>query len=139
MSDWITLPSPPVLHPSTPLLIRSGDVDGLRHVLGEQGVGLVEVDVSEAASPAEVIAALKDVLPFPSWCGSSWDSLDDAFAELQDCWSFPLVIVAYGLPSLLGEKPHLALESVIRLHELSGAFSTAGDQFVVVFAAGSWP
>lgn len=137
MSDWITLPSPPLLHPSAPLLIRSSDVDDLRQVLTERA-SLVEIDVSEAVSTADVIGALKDVLPFPSWCGSSWDSVDDAFAEIRDGWSFPLVIVAYGLRSLLARQPHLALESVIRLHELSGAFSTAGDQFVVVFVAGSW-
>ena len=138
MSDWITLPSPPLLHPSVPLLIQSTDVDDLRQVLAEHDSSLLEVDVSEAISAADVIGALKGVLPFQTWCGSSWDSVDDAFAEIRDGWSFPLVTMAHGLRPLLDRAPDLALESVIRLHELSGAFSAGGDQFVVVFAAGSW-
>lgn len=139
MSDWVTLPSPPLLQPSVPLLIRSSDVDSLRAFLGEHDVELVEIDLAEAAGTIDVIGALKDVLPFPSWCGSSWDSIDDAFAEIRDGWSFPLVVIAHGLRSMLGRRPHLALESVIRLHELSAAFSTVGDQFVVVFPAETWP
>jgi hypothetical protein len=138
MTDWITVPSPPLLRPSAPLLIQAAEVDELRRFLGGQGVGLLEVNIGDAASTLDVIGALKAVLPFPSWCGSGWDSIDDAFAELRDGWSFPLVLVVDGLRVLLSRQPHLGLETVIRLNELANAFSTVGDQFVVVFVAESW-
>jgi hypothetical protein len=120
------------------LLVENDDVEGLRQYLRDHGVVCVEIDVNEAASTLDVIGALKNVLLFPSWCGSSWDSIDDAFDDIRAGWSFPLAVVVHGLRSLFERDPHLALEVALRLHELANAFSAAGEQFLAVFASESW-
>lgn len=85
-----------------------------------------------------MIDALKSVLPFPDWCASSWDSIEDAFEEIRQGWSFPLVIAVRGLRPTLETRPHLALEVVVRLSELARALSVAGDQLIVVYVADHW-
>jgi hypothetical protein len=85
-----------------------------------------------------MIDAMKSVLPFPDWCASSWDSIDDAFEEIRQSWSFPLVIAVRGLRTILETRPHLGLEVVLRLSELGRAFSIAGDQLTVIYVADRW-
>jgi hypothetical protein len=97
-----------------------------------------EVNISDATYVGAVVDGLKGVLPFPDWCGSSWDSIYDAFEELHQSWSFPLVVAVRGLRSMLEVRPHLGLEVVIRLSELSRAFSTVGDQLIVLYIAECW-
>jgi hypothetical protein len=85
-----------------------------------------------------VIDSLKRVLPFPEWCGSSWDSIEDAFEEIRQGWDFPLVVAVRGLRSALELRPHLGLEVTIRLSELSRAFSISGHQLSVIYVAEGW-
>jgi hypothetical protein len=97
------------------------------------------VDISSAESQADAIERLKERLPFPAWCGSSWDSIEDAFTEIQHTWPFPLALVVEGLPSLLRGRPHTALEFVIRMSQISAALSQAGKQLIVVYVTDESP
>ena len=80
----------------------------------------------------------KDALPFPDWCASGWDSIDDAFEELRQAWTFPLVVMVHGLNALLGRKPHTAFQTLIRLSDLSHSFSVASDQLIVAYVGEAW-
>jgi hypothetical protein len=85
-----------------------------------------------------VVEGLKSVLAFPEWCGSSWDSIDDAFEEIRNGWRLPLILIVAGGANCWSRDPHLFLQTVMRLADLSRAFSAAGDQLMVVYAAEVW-
>lgn len=138
LSRWIQLPSPIILERSEPLLAVESRLTELVEFAQNEGATLVTIDVTSATDPRTVIDGLKAVLRFPDWCGSSWDSIEDAFEELRQGWSFPLILVVRGLRSVLEDRPHLGLQVVIRFSELSHAFSVAGDQLAVVYVAESW-
>jgi hypothetical protein len=139
MSDWIEYPPPPVIHSTAPpLLVDAARLEELVEFLRRAGADCVSIDVGGAADAADVIEALRLELPFPDWCGSSWDSIEDAFAELRDAWSFPLAVVLEGFGQMLDEHPHAALHTVIRFDALAAAFSAAGDQLIVAFEGPSW-
>lgn len=132
-------PSPPVVHArSSPMLVARGQLEALRRYTQDAAVRYVEADVSGAVDTVALIGAIRSVLPFPEWCGSGWDSIDDAFDELRDAWTFPLLLVLTGYDELLSRHQHLALETSLRLHELSDAFSSVEEQFMVVFEGRSW-
>lgn len=139
MSDWISRPPAPLLvDAAEPYLVPESRLDELRSYLASAAAKVVDAQIGDAGDVAAVIGALKAVLPFPGWCGSNWDSIEDAFAELREGWSFPLVIVVHGLEPLLARKPHLALEVVIRMSGLSQAFSSAGEQLMVCYVGKNW-
>ena len=139
VSAWFPLPSVPLLvDPAEPYLVLQSRLDEFRGYLSSARARSVDVEIASARDVADVVGALKGVLPFPSWCGSSWDSIHDAFEDLRQAWSFPLVVVVHGLKSLLDEKPHLGLEVVLRMSELSHAFSVAGDQLEVAYVGEVW-
>lgn len=134
MSEWITPPGPPVLiSRAQPYLVVPEMLGEFDHQVAERAAKRVEVDLASASAASDVISRLKEVLPFPEWCASSWDSIEDAFEEIREEWPFPLAVVVNGVDSLVARKPHLALETVLRVSELSHAFSVAGDQLLVVY------
>ncbi|MCY7289485.1 MAG: barstar family protein [Cryobacterium sp.] len=139
MSRWLDLP--PGMLPAgraEPLLVSESHLGDVHEWVTQADASWVVIDLSAATDTASVIDALKGVLPFPDWCASSWDSLDDAFEELRQEWRFPLFVVVRGLRSTLTAKPHLGLEVVVRLSELRRALSIAGDQLTVLYAADHW-
>ena len=139
VNAWFPLPPAPILVDSAePYLIPESRLDDFRSYIASAQASSVEVDFGSAIDVAGVIDALKTVLPFPDWCGSNWDSIEDAFDDIREEWSFPLVIVARGLSSLIDRKPHLAFEVVLRMSGLSQAFSTAGDQLLVTYVGKHW-
>lgn len=139
MSAWIPRPPAPLLVAAAePYLVPESRLDELGSYLASVAAKVVDVEIGGAGDVAAVIGALKAVLPFPDWCGSNWDSIEDAFDELREGWSFPLVIVIHGLEPLLARKPHLALEVVIRMSGLSQAFSSAGEQLMVCYVGKNW-
>jgi hypothetical protein len=139
VTDWVAPPLPPIVVARTfPLLAESCQIAALRRYAEDSGAALVEADVAGACQSSDVIEALKAVLPFPSWCGASWDSVDDAFAELSEAWRFPLILVLNGFDQVFTGHQHLSLETAIRLHELEQAFSAASKQFLVVYEGKSW-
>jgi hypothetical protein len=134
VNAWFPLPPTPILVDSAePYLIPESRLDDFRSYISSAQARSVDVDFGSANDVAAVIDALKAVLPFPDWCGSNWDSIEDAFDDIRQEWSFPLVIVAHGLSSLIDRKVHLALEVVLRMSGLSHAFSVAGDQLMVTY------
>lgn len=139
-STWISLPPPPVLvAKSEPFLVPAERLPELVRYVRSGHANSVAVDLAGAEAVADVILALKGVLPFPDWCGNSWDSVEDAFEDLREAWSFPLVLVVTGLQSLVEHNAHLGLQTVLQLGRLSSGFSVAGDQFVVTYVVhGSW-
>ncbi len=139
VTTWFPLPPAPVLVDSAePYLILESRLDDFRSYISSVQARAVDVEFGRAGDVAAVVDALKAVLPFPDWCGSNWDAIEDAFEEIRQGWSFPLVIVVHGLESLIGSKPHLAFEVVLRMSELSHAFSAAGDQLMVTYVGGHW-
>jgi hypothetical protein len=131
VSTWIQLPPVPVIVArSEPYLVEDRRLAEFRSHVLSAGASVVETDISNASNTAEVVGALKVILPFPDWCGSSWDSIDDAFEEIRRAWSFPLALIAHGLRFLIDKYPHLAMEIVIRMSGLAQAFSAAGDQLL---------
>ena len=121
---------------SGPLLVGRGSLAVARGELRDGGVAVIEVDLSGAESTWDVTMRLKSVLPFPDWCGASWDSFDDAFEELRQEVELPAALIVDGLDGLLEHSRQVALETVVRLAELGTAFSIAGDQFVVLYLDG---
>jgi len=126
---WVTGISPP-------LLVRRESLAVARRVLHDAGVEMIELDLSGAESTWDVTMRLKSLLPFPDWCGASWDSFDDAFEELRQELALPAALVVDGLDDLLERSRQVALETVVRLAELGTAFSVAGDQFAVLYLDG---
>jgi hypothetical protein len=139
VSAWFPLPPAPLLvEAAEPYLVLQSRLDEFRGYLASVRARSVDMEIGVARDSAAVIDALKAVLPFPDWCGSSWDSIEDAFEEIRQEWSFPLVVVVHGLESLIERKPHLALEVVLRMSGLSHAFSVAGDQLMVSYVGKGW-
>lgn len=139
MTAWTPAPSPPVVHArSSPILVARGQLEALRRYAEDAEVRYVEADVSGVVDTVDLIGVIRSVLPFPAWCGSGWDSIDDAFDELRAAWTFPLLLVLTGYDELLARHQHLALEASLRLHELSEAFSRVEAQFMVAFEGRSW-
>jgi barstar (barnase inhibitor) len=118
-----------------PFLVAESRIGELRVYAQSLGANLFDVDVREAPDTWRVIEALKDALQFPSWCGSSWDSIHDAFGELSEAWPFPVVLLIDGFSELLERRTHLALEIVVRLSGLSHAFSSKGQQLMIIYVA----
>jgi len=138
-AKWVQLPDSSILKErSEPYLIRASGLSDAREHFRAGGATVVEAHVGTARSLVDVIGALKGVLTFPDWCGSGWDSVHDALAELREAWPLPLVILVDGLPQLIVEHPHLALESVLGLSRLCEAFSMAGDQILVLYVGERW-
>jgi hypothetical protein len=139
LSRWISLPPvPPLVDAAEPYLVEQTGLENLRSYLSSAGAKLVYVDLTAANDATDVVGALKASLPFPDWCGSSWDSIEDAFEEIRLLWSFPLALIAQGLKSLIERSPHLAMEVVLRMSSLSHAFSVAGDQLLVTYIDDGW-
>lgn len=138
MSDWIDYPPPLVHSTASPVLVEASRVEELAAHVVTGGASRVDVQIAQANSSFDVIEALKAVLVFPDWCGSGWDSIEDAFEELRSAWSFPLLMVVRGYDRLLDTHQHVALETAIRLHALEQAFSVGGDQLIVAFEGTSW-
>lgn len=136
---WFPLPAVPLLvDQAEPYLVPEPHLAEFLDYLSKVRARSVAVDVAAAHDVGDVVLGLKAVLPFPDWCGSSWDSIEDAFEELRHAWSFPLVVVVSGLLPLIEKRPHLGLEVVLRFSDLSRAFSVAGDQFFVTYVDRSW-
>lgn len=139
MSTWFPLPPvPPLVDAAEPYLVAESDLDDMRAYLASVRAAVVDVEIGGAGDVNAVIGVLKAVLPFPDWCGSSWDSIEDAFEEIRQGWSFPLVVIVHGLATSIERTPHLALEVVIRMSGLSHAFSVAGDQMLAIYVAAAW-
>lgn len=139
VSRWIDLPQGLLAFGrAEPHLVYEQHIMEARDFAVAAGATWVTVDITDAADTTSVIVALKDVLPFPDWCASSWDSIDDAFDEIRQAWRFPCVLEVRGLRSTLRNRPHLGLEAVVRLSELRRAFSVAGDQLAVLYMDESW-
>lgn len=132
-TSWVGVPSPPLVSRAEPYVIPASQTGALEVYFRAQGVKVQLADVSTARSESDVILSLKSILPFPDWCGSGWDSMEDAFEELRQAWAFPLVVLMTGLPTLMTAEPHLALQTVVRLADFTRAFSVSGDQLLVVY------
>lgn len=133
MQDWIDLPASGLIaERSQPYFLREVDLPAAAGLLPSHGQ-LIVADVRGSKSALEVIEALKAVLPFPDWCGSSWDSIDDASPDLLEAWPFPLIVVIEGLPELWANSRHLAVQTVIRLSDISDSFSALGKQVVLAY------
>lgn len=136
-TDWIALPDSPTLEErSEPYLVRASEAEGLRRYLASVGASVVGIDIGDSQNLVDVIGSLKEVLPFPSWCGSGWDSVHDAFSELRTAWPLPLAIIVVGLSRLIAERRHLALNTVLGLSRLCEEFSIAGAQVLVFYVSG---
>lgn len=118
---------------SQPYLLDTDRTAALAEYAAANGAAQFTVNLTEAQSSVEIIERLKAVLPFPDWCGSGWDSIEDAFEELRTAWDFPLVLLVRGADELMALRPQLALETIVRLADLSHAFSVAGDQLIVAY------
>lgn len=139
MSRWLDWPRALLAEgPAEPYLVVEERLTELRRLSMAADATWTTVDVANASDVGAVIDTLKLVLPFPDWCGSSWDSIADAFEEIRQSWSFPLIIAVGGLNSMLESRPHLALETVLRLSELGQAVSSTGDQLTVFYVADKW-
>lgn len=138
VTKWFPLPTALLVDPAEPYLLSESKLGELRDYLSSVQASYVEIDLGDAQSVAEIIGSLKAVLPFPDWCGSNWDAIEDAFEETRQELRFPLVVIAHGLKPLMDKIPHLALEVVIRMSGLSQAFSVAGDQFIVMYPGIDW-
>lgn len=131
---WIPLPGvPPLLSASAPLMIRPVSADAVRSELSSAGARLSELSLGSVTTTVELFEQVRKILVLPEWCGSGWDSVDDAFEEIRAASSFPCVVLVQGLQELFARDPHLALEIVVRLSELEGAFAASGDQFAVIY------
>lgn len=139
MSRWIDIPRTFFAGgASKPYLVTEEHVPALREFVTSSGAGWASIDLSIATDVAAAINCLKDVLKFPDWCASSWDSIEDAFEEIRQGWHFPLVVAIGGLRPLLNTDPQVGLDVVVHLSQLSEAFSIAGDQFTLVYIADRW-
>jgi len=133
-TKWIALPASPTLEErSEPYLVRVSEGANLRQYLASAGASVVDIDIGDSRNLVDVLGSLKEVLHFPSWCGSGWDSVHDAFSELRSAWPLPLAIIVAGLPRLMVERQHLALNTVLGLSRLCEEFSIAGDQVLVFY------
>lgn len=131
---WIPLPAvPPLLSTSAPLMVPTAASDAVRAHVSSAGARLGDLSLDHVTTTVEFFEPLRQILSFPEWCGSGWDSVDDAFEEIRAASSFPCFVLVNSIQELFSREPHLALAIVVRLSELQGAFATSGDQFVVIY------
>jgi len=139
MTSWIAVPRETLLtSPAEPYLADQSSIPGLRAMAESRGASWCEVDVRGVRNSADFIDRLKAELPFPGWCGSGWDSVDDAFEEIRAEWPFPLFLRIVEMRWLLTEHPHAGMQTAIRLDELSRSFSRTGHQLTVIYSDPSW-
>lgn len=133
-SPWVALPQPPLLvSGADPYVVVTAQANELERYFLARNANFLQTDVAAADRESAVVTALKSVLSFPDWCGSGWDSMEDAFEELRQAWAFPLVLLMTGLPTLMATNPQLALQTVVRMSDFIRAFSASGDQLIVVY------
>jgi hypothetical protein len=139
VSAWVPLlPVPLLVDTAEPYLVPESGLDDLRGYLASVRARTVDIEIGGASDVTAVVGALKTALPFPDWCGSTWDSIEDTFEEIRQAWSFPLVVVVHGLKPLIDRRSRLALEAVLRMSGLSHAFPVAGDQMMVTYVGRNW-
>jgi hypothetical protein len=114
-------------------VVASSELEGAVAYYRGQAATVVELGIGSTTSSLDLIEDLRRVLPLPSWCGSSWDSIDDAVTEVANGWRFPLLLVVHGLETLLKNDLHLALNTVLSLAGLSTAFGEMELQMVVLY------
>ena len=112
-----------------------GDDEAVAFVARHEDVGwnVVHIDVSAVNSTIDFFVALKEVLWFPSWCGSNWNSFDDASQELGEAWAFPMLLVISGLREMLTNDLHVGLHNLVLLDENARGFSSEGAPFKVAY------
>ena len=120
-------------HRGEPYLLTSSATASVETYFRRAGAASIELDLATATTSTDVIDAMKDALEFADWCGSNWDSIEDAFEEIRQAWTFPLLVVIRGLPELIGKRPHLGLQTIVRLDALEHAFSISGDQLIPMY------
>ncbi|MFT4036159.1 MAG: hypothetical protein QM679_11355 [Patulibacter sp.] len=129
MTEWIETPP---ASSATPLqIVSSCDVDEYATATAAAGLKVVRIDAGDATSSEALIEDLRQVLAFPEWCASRWDSIEDAFEDLRELWEFPLALIIDGYDRLTISNQPLALELALRFYDLVQSFGVAGDQFVV--------
>jgi len=137
-TEWIDISDSTIVRRGEPDLIETHAVRALRSLFHRQKGTVVEIDLSGVESSISVVHALQEVLPFPDWCGSSWDSIDDAFVELTEMWKFPLLVLVRGLPELLATHTHVGLNAVLMFSALTASFGRAERQVQFVYLADGW-
>lgn len=138
-SRWVQFHDSPLLpERSEPYLIEARNVPALTEYLIASGAIVKQMSFRNVSTRVEVFDRLRDILVIPDWCGSSWDSLFDAFQEILVGNQFPLFLIIDGFADALTHNTHLALETAIRLSETSRAFSAAQAQFEVIYSAQVW-
>lgn len=138
VSKWFPLPSQLLMDLAEPYLLSGSRLDEFRDYISSVQASSVTISLDDTRSASDVIDSFKSVLKFPDWCGSSWDSIEDSFEEIRQETDFPMVVIIHGLKALTETRPHLAFEVVLRLSELSQAFSAVGDQFMAVYVDNDW-
>ncbi len=139
MTGWIQPPRPPLVQlPYEPYLATNEMKAVLLGQMRSAGATIAEIDVASARDERDVIESMRRVLPIPEWCGSTWDSLDDAFSELSENWAFPVVIMLTGYDRQLEQHPHAAINAAIFLTRLSSAFSLIKKQLVLTYFGKQW-
>jgi len=132
--QWLDVPEPSLLMAkASPFFAQAAHGQELVTFFSQQGAHIAHVDISRVQNGADVTSELRSVLPFPDWCGSGWDSMEDSFEELREAWQFPLVLVVSGIPILLQSQPQVAFQTAVRLSEFSRAFGLAGEDFLVLY------
>lgn len=134
MSEWVQLRDESWVDSVAPprVMVASAVGEGVQR-LGHLGVKVHIMEVGHAASTFDVVTELRRVLPLPTWCGSSWDSVDDAFEEMRHRLIFPAALIVDGASILIDSNLRLGLETVVRLNELERAFAVASEQMLVFF------
>lgn len=118
---------------ANPFFAQAAHAQELEAFFLQQRAHIAHADISRVQNGADVTDTLRSVLPFPEWCGSGWDSMEDSFEELHEAWQFPLVLMVSGVPALLQTQPQVAFQTVVRLSEFTRAFGLAGDDFLVLY------
>jgi hypothetical protein len=116
-----------------PLEIASETRSALLALSRREGWTCVEIDVAKAFTTIDLFDLLKEVLWFPSWCGSGWDSMFDAAVELREAWSFPMVLLVTGRRGMLSNDLHAGVNHVLYLDEVAASYTANGAPFDVVY------
>ena len=101
--------------------------------LRRAGWTVVEVDVSTVSSSVDLFILLKQVLWFPDFFGSGWDSMNDALDELSEGWPFPLLLVMRGVTRMMANNVTYAFDAVVTLDVYETTLTNRGLPIRIVW------
>ncbi|MFC4949614.1 barstar family protein [Pseudonocardia sp. GCM10023141] len=124
----------PLLPGDEPHLLTEAALTTLLTAARAHGVRVGRISIGAAANDVDIFDALRTVFTFPDYCGSGWDSFDDASDDIAEDTEFPLLMVVDGAFPLLARDPHRALHFLLNAADEARRWTAEGFTWTLAVA-----